>query len=521
MALLCDHAWKTKYTPDDGDLVDQFYVQALDSAARYDRTTGFFAAGALTLAARGIQGLVRNNGRMRLLIGCTLDEPETTAIRKGESLRDAAGAAMLRMPLLAPGATEAEALELLAWMVAKGFLDVKVAVPCDAKRRPIAGLALFHEKAGVIEDKTGDRVAFAGSINETAQGWKHNWESFHVFCSWSGGEQHVAAEEESFARLWSDKSPRALVIDVPTAVRDELLKFLPEHDRLPARLEQVPDVAATAAMDAQRAASASNELRDAVWTLIWNAPTQPSGVRIGEATSAVTPWPHQVRAFERMWEQWPPKLLIADEVGLGKTIEAGLLLRQAWLSGRAKRILVLAPKAVLTQWQRELREKFNLDWPIYDGDALIWQPTPVHPDGIERPVARDAWQREPFLLVSSQLMRRRERQQELLGDSVAPWDIVVLDEAHHARRRNPGQPGEGGPNLLLRLMQGLRRKTQALLLLSATPMQVHPLEVFDLLALLDLPPEWTASSFQEFFRLAAKPDPTPDEFDRLAQLFQS
>ena len=67
-------------------------------------------------------------------------------------------------------------------------------------------------------------------------------------------------------------------------------------------------------------------------------------------SSAVIPGPHQVRAFQRLYEKWPPRLLIADEVGLGKTIQAGMLLRQAWLSGWAKRVLVLAPKAVLSQW---------------------------------------------------------------------------------------------------------------------------------------------------------------------------
>jgi SNF2 family DNA or RNA helicase len=93
------------------------------------------------------------------------------------------------------------------------------------------------------------------------------------------------------------------------------------------------------------------ERRKAVWQVIWSAPRQPGGERIAEATSAVTPWPHQVLTFQRMLDHWPPRLLIADEVGLGKTIEAGLVLRYAWLSGRAQRILIMAPKAVMTQWQ--------------------------------------------------------------------------------------------------------------------------------------------------------------------------
>jgi hypothetical protein len=67
-------------------------------------------------------------------------------------------------------------------------------------------------------------------------------------------------------------------------------------------------------------------------------------------------------------------VLIADEVGLGKAISAGLILRQAILSGLAKRVLILTPKSVQIQWQNELYEKFNLNVPIYDGSALVWRP---------------------------------------------------------------------------------------------------------------------------------------------------
>ncbi len=102
----------------------------------------------------------------------------------------------------------------------------------------------------------------------------------------------------------------------------------------------------------------AGDLQGRVWTFIQEAPSRPGGgARVGEVTGAVDPWPHQARAFERLYGSWPSRLLIADEVGLGKTVQAGLLLRQAWLAGRARRILILAPKAVLGQWQIELRDR--------------------------------------------------------------------------------------------------------------------------------------------------------------------
>ena len=72
-------------------------------------------------------------------------------------------------------------------MVANGILDVKLAVPCDLDRKPIRDDSIFHEKTGIIEDKTGDRLAFNGSINETEFGWTRNWESFNAFTSWNDG----------------------------------------------------------------------------------------------------------------------------------------------------------------------------------------------------------------------------------------------------------------------------------------------------------------------------------------------
>lgn len=521
MSRLADHTWLSKYTPDDGNLIERFYIPALRCAVRYDRTTGYFSASALTLALRGLEGLIGNGGHMRLIVGCTLDEPEIAAILEGAELREQVATHWLAQPLTPVYPEQADALELLAWLVAQGILDVKAAVPCDGQGHPIANPAIFHEKAGILEDAHGDRLAFCGSLNETAAGWRHNWESFHVYTTWDGAAAHVDAEERGFEALWRNQTQRARTVDIPAAIRQALLAYHPPQGQRPRRLRAVPPPPPAPAPHPPDAHATPLDPCRAVWGFIHRAPALSHGERIGEATCAVIPWPHQIRAFQRLYDHWPPKLLIADEVGLGKTIQAGLLLRQAWLAGRARRILILAPKAVLKQWQIELREKFNLNWPIYDGQRLNWYPSPALAGHTVQWVSHDDWYRQPCLLASSHLLRRQERAPALL-ENAEPWDLIVLDEAHHARRRGGGaNPNDQRPNQLLRLMQGLRQRTQGLILLTATPMQVHPLEVWDLLALLGLPPAWDALSFLEFFELAAKPSPSHGELARLRALFRA
>ena len=526
MSLLSDREWQLKYTPDDGDLVDLLYVPALECAVRYDRLTGYFQAKALALASRGVEELVRNQGRMRLLVGCTLAPAEVDAIKLGAEMRDQLQAHLLANPLKPRSQRESEALEILAWMVANQFLDVKVAVPCDEHRKPIPAAGIFHEKAGIIEDKTGDRLAFNGSLNETEAGWTRNWESLNIFLSWQGDQKRVAAEETNFAKLWSGNSKHVVTLDVPDAAREDLLQFLPDPGELPRRLKR-----STAGKKSETMVEPEPEpspepepfvdLRRLVWDFIRQAAKMPNGgERVGEATANVTPWPHQVRAFDRMYGQWPPRLLIADEVGLGKTIQAGLLLRQAWLAGRAQRILILAPANVCRQWQLELREKFNLNWPIYDGEQLNWLKSPGREKPTEQSVSRNHWHEQPAVIVSHHLMRRADRQPEL-REAAKAWDMVIVDEAHHARRKAPGQASEGGPNAMLRLLLEIRQKTAGLVLLTATPMQVHPIEVWDLLSLLGLPTQWHEEAFLRFCEAIEQPAPSPETMEFLAEMFRA
>ena len=512
MSLLKEREWCVGYRNEDGDLIELFYNPALECAVQYDRLTGYFSADSLALAARGIAALIANDGRMRLIVGLTLGPAEQEALAEGYDLREQIAARLCAVDLTPPDARAQNGLEMLAWMIAQGHLDVKVAIP-------VGSSGIYHEKVGIITDEAGDRIAFSGSVNETAGGWLNNRESFKVHRSWREAE-FVDYDVDAFDLFWDPaRKPKSIrVFEFPEAARRKLLEFLPKHDRTPSPLLK------RSPFPAEDHKLLPDEYRRTVWGFIREAPRLARGLRVGEATSAVTPWLHQVRTYTRFLREWPSRVLIADEVGLGKTISAGLILRQAILSGLAKRVLILTPKSVQIQWQNELYEKFNLNVPIYDGAALVWRLVHGGRGSAQKAVARDEWQAEPVVLVSSFLMRRADRQRELLDDipGIGDWDLIILDEAHHARRRGAGSAQEKGPNRLLGLMQKLQAKCRSLLLLTATPMQVHPVELWDLMDLLGLPDEWRRDDgvFLRYFQRASG-NPGAEDLEYLAALFRS
>lgn len=520
--------WQPHYSHEDGDLVALFFQPALSRSVLYQRVTGYFSANVLVLAARGLDRLIAGGGKMQLIVGCTLGQSEIEQIKAGYQLREFLAAVMPeRIGSLLHDANAREKLGRLAWMVANRHLDIKVAVPRNEQGDFEPGLGLYHAKAGILTDPLGNQLVFTGSINETEAGWKHNFESFSVSCSWRGewDVKRVQKSLREFAALWSNQAKSAEVVEFPEAVKKKLLEYLPSNDTPGPGHKTGKDDAPHAAVEQQppepEAAAemlTAEEYRRLVWGFVRDAARRPDGELVALRTSMVEPWPHQLRIYKRMLGAWPVRLLIADEVGLGKTIEVGMLLRHMCISGLARRVLIMAPKAVSRQWQAELYEKFNLLVPIYTGHSLIWprHHFPLRP--LEAKVDRDKWTEQPLVLVSSQLMRRQDRQQELA--EAEDWDLVVLDEAHHARRQGAGTAQEKGPNRLLKLMRRIQGKARSLLLLTATPMQVHPVEIWDLLELLGLPLEWTDKAFVDYFETTGK---NPDEKDlfRLARLFQA
>lgn len=179
--------------------------------------------------------------------------------------------------------------------------------------------------------------------------------------------------------------------------------------------------------------------------------------------------PHQLRVAETAAARRPPRLLLADEVGLGKTIEACLVVAQQLASGRARRVLVLAPESLVNQWFVELLRRFNLPFAIYDEERCesleLTEPRANPFDDEQCVIASVDW------LASHD---KRARQTVAAG-----WDLLLVDEAHHlAWGEDFVSPGYA-------LVEHLAARTPGLLLLTATPEQLGLGGHFARLRLLD------------------------------------
>ena len=449
------------------DILTRFYIPVLQRAVRYDRSVGYFRSSALSVAARGMARFLRHCTSMRLLVGADLTEVDVDALQGKVAIPEDL-AARLASQLVTTNDVDRQRLGVLGWMVKQGLLQVKVAVPRDPISgrllpRADAGDGYFHEKIGVLWDAGNVGIAFQGSINESLTAWTKNFESFSVFRSDDGTAAHFDLWAAKFDERWKDEVPSIKVFDLPAAVEQHLISISTPDDALPLRDPAEP---------AQRADRGTVAKYLAVASRLW------SSAGLAEATCAVAPFPHQRKVAERLAGLYPRPWLVADEVGLGKTISAGLALRRLLLSGQVKRALILAPANVARQWQDEMFEKFGLWVPRYD-QGRIWG---AHPSEVtEVPSGSNPYDTHHVLLVSSHLARLPKHRAMILASR--HHDLLVVDEAHHARRSG-SDLDRYQPSHLLRLLDEVREHDHAtaLWLMTATPMQVDPIELVDLLS---------------------------------------
>jgi superfamily II DNA or RNA helicase len=200
---------------------------------------------------------------------------------------------------------------------------------------------------------------------------------------------------------------------------------------------------------------------------------------------------YQVETVRKVLKQYRGRVLLADEVGLGKTVEAGMVLKEYILRGMAERILILTPASLVGQWRDEMEAKFGIECATSHDPLLRSDPA--------------AFWAQPRVIASIASARRKEQAAMLAGLN---YDVVVVDEAHHLRDQSSAS---------YQLVNRLQKRF--LLLLSATPVQNSLLELYNLLTLLQPGIFKTQKEFRSVYMVPGKPR-EPANRDRLRDLMR-
>jgi SNF2 family DNA or RNA helicase len=219
--------------------------------------------------------------------------------------------------------------------------------------------------------------------------------------------------------------------------------------------------------------------------------------RSGLSNARIEPQLHQLSVAHRVAEKLRPRMILADEVGLGKTIEAGLILKEFRARGLVERVLIVTPASLQQQWQAELRSKFNERFEIIDGPTARFLSQ----------AGQNPWAQRASVICSLNIAVRWA---ETLGQ--AGWDLIIFDEAHKVRRSK--RLGKVNTTKAYELADALKDDVFGLLLLTATPMQLSPYELYSLIDLVEPGLYVSEASYEQHRRLLPGLNDLMKSFDR-------
>ncbi len=221
---LPDYKLKKEYRSLIDNVAQDFYIPLLREAVSYKRAVGFFSSTGLVEISTGIAAMAKNGGKIQLVASPYLSTEDIEAIKQGYIDRDKVIEAALLSQLDNPvnDYYAMERLNLLSHLIADGVLDIKIAYT-----EKETSIGMYHEKMGIIEDQDGNKVAFSGSMNESATAMAINYETIDVFCNWETPDdaERVSTKENAFFAIWNNGEPNIKVLDFPSISQALIEKY--------------------------------------------------------------------------------------------------------------------------------------------------------------------------------------------------------------------------------------------------------------------------------------------------------
>lgn len=317
-------------------LIKEFYMPVLSEAVSYKRAVGYFSSAVLLQVSKGISRLIGNNGKIKIVASPELNEKDIEAIKKGYKLRDKVIKRSLLRNFREPKTDiEEERYNYIAHLISNNQLDIKLALIDGGKTSGI-----YHEKIGIIEDESGNKVAFTGSLNETESAFRRNFESIDVYCSWNGGTdlERVENKHNDFQKLWNNQTNRLVVYDFPSAVKKEILNYKKDYIKKEEKL-----ISSNTMVSEEKSVYKSYNHK---------YPKLPDWLKLRD---------YQQEAIEA-WQDNNYRGLLNMATGTGKTITALSAVTRLWndLDDKLAVIIVCPYTHLVEQWKEDIID-FNMD----------------------------------------------------------------------------------------------------------------------------------------------------------------
>ena len=419
-------------------LDQQFLKEKLKNAVSYDRIAGYFCSSILEVAGESIENV---EGKVRVICNSGLLPEDVAVANYAQKMKQEWCEYSPEEKYTSPESSSR--LSALYRLLSNGKLEIRVI--------PDQVFGLMHGKAGVITYKDGSKTSFLGSINETKSAYTLNYEML-----WEDdSEESVKWVQDEFDFFWNSQ----YAVNLADFIVNDLNRI------------------------SKRIVIGLKDWRENSDEVVPSAAVEEPVYR-----KEFGLWEHQKYfvelAFREHKKDGGARYLLADQVGLGKTLQLAMSAKLMALYGD-KPVSIIVPKTLVWQWQDEMKTLLDMPSAVWTGSGWQDENGYFYQADSVRSILKCP---RRVGIISQGLVSRRTEAADLLVQK--DFECVILDEAHRARRRNPTKDPnkhKADPNYLLQFLNAITFKTKSLLLATATPVQINPIEAFDLINALSLP----------------------------------